>query len=126
SHPRGQIKRLRKGRGLTLADIARTSGLSISYLAEIEAGKKYPKPDRILKLAEAFGCSYDELTSTKLDGDDDALHGFLNAPGVRDFPFELFGIPPGELMKLLTRSPAEVAALLRTLKDIARQYDIGV
>jgi transcriptional regulator with XRE-family HTH domain len=121
-----KIKRLRKAQNLTLSDLADRSGLSVSYLAEIEAGKKYPKPDRLLQLAASLSCSYDELTSTKLEGHDDVLQTFLSAPGVRDFPFEMFGVPAGDVMKLLTRSPAEVAALLRALTDIARQHDIGV
>jgi transcriptional regulator with XRE-family HTH domain len=121
----GKVKRLRKARGLTLAELGHASGLSVSYIAEIEAGKKFPKPDRILELAAALDCQYEELTSTKLDRDEDALQAFLNAPGVRDFPFEMFGVPPGDLTKLLTRSPVETTALLRALTDIARQYDIG-
>ena len=121
-----KLKLLRESRHLTLAELAHKAGLSTSYLAEIEGGKKYPKPERILHLAQALECPYDELTSTKLGADFSALQAFVNSPVVRSFPFERFGVPVGDLMKLLTRSPAEIQALLRTVTYIARQYDMGV
>jgi hypothetical protein len=121
-----KLKRVREGKGLTLAELSQKAQVSTSYLAEIEAGKKYPKADKILLLAQGLGCSYDDLISTKMDREFDGLRELLSTPGVRDFPFEMFGVPAGDLMKLLTRSPSEVAALLRALHDIARQYNIGV
>jgi transcriptional regulator with XRE-family HTH domain len=121
-----KLKRLREARHMTLGGFSRQTGLSASYLAEMEAGKKYPRAEKILQLAEALGTSYDDLISTKLDHEFDELQGFLSSPGVRDFPFELFGVPAADLMKLLTRSPHEVGALLRTIGDIARHYNIGV
>ncbi|MCS6912339.1 MAG: helix-turn-helix domain-containing protein [Myxococcota bacterium] len=121
-----KLRRARDRQGLTLAELAQRAGMSVSYLAELEAGKKYPRADKILRLAQALGCSYDELISSQLDSDLDALQQLLNSPGVRDFPFELFGVPADELLRLLTRSPAEVGALLRALADIAGEYNIGV
>lgn len=120
-----KLKRLREARGLTLREMGERTGLSISYLAEIEAGKKYPKLEKILQVSQGLGCTYEELVSSKLDGDFDALHALLSSPAVHNFPFDLFGVRTGELMKLLTRSPHEITALLRTLQDIASQYNIG-
>ena len=121
-----KVKRLRKQRGLTLGEVSQAAGLSVSYLAEIEGGKKYPKPDRIVQIASALDGSYDELTSSRLERDFDELHSFINAPAIRDFPFDIFGVPASHLVKLLARSPAEVTALIRTLNEVAHQYDIGV
>src|SRR6185437_4011875 len=120
-----KVKRLRDARGLTLREMGERTGLSISYLAEIEAGKKYPKLEKILQMARGLGCSYEELVSSKMDGDFDALQALLASPAVHNFPFDLFGVRTGELIKLLTRSPHEITALLRTLQDIANQYNIG-
>jgi transcriptional regulator with XRE-family HTH domain len=121
-----KLKRLRETRHLTLAELSQRTGVSTSYLAEIEAGKKFPKPERIFQIAKGLDSSYDELISTKLGEDLEALEGLLNTPGVRDFPFETFGLPMADVVKLLTRSPNEVRALLRTLSDVAQQYNIGV
>ncbi len=121
-----KLKRTREAQQLTLQELAQRAGMSTSYVAEIESGKKYPKSDKILQLAQALGCSYDELISSKLDREFDGLQELLSSRGLRDFPFELFGVPGDDLLKLLTKAPAEVAALLRALGDIAAQYDIGV
>src|SRR5512142_2020296 len=110
-----KLKQQRERRHLTLAQLGAACSLSASYLAEIEAGKKYPKAEKILHIAEALGCTYDELISTRLGHEFTELQEFLTSPGVRDFPFDLFGVPAGELVKLLARSPHEVAALIRTV-----------
>jgi transcriptional regulator with XRE-family HTH domain/predicted transcriptional regulator len=121
-----KLKQLRERRHLTLMELGRSCGLSASYLAEIEAGKKYPKAEKVWRIAEALGCTYDELISTKLGNEFSELQEFLTSPGVRDFPFDRFGLPAGDLMKLLARSPHEVAALIRTVGDLARQHNVGV
>src|SRR5262249_14170358 len=120
-----KLRRLRKAQKFTLADLSARSGLSISYLAEIEGAKKYPKPDRLLRLASALGCPYDDLTSTRLERYDEALQQFLDAEWIRGVPLQMFGIPPEDLMKLLIQSPSEVSALLRGLTDLAREHNIG-
>ncbi len=47
-----KLKQLRISRNLSLSDLANRSSLSVSYLNEIESGKKYPKSDKIIALAE--------------------------------------------------------------------------
>ncbi len=92
-----KLKQLRESRHFTLAELGRACGLSASYLAEIEAGKKYPKVGKIWQIAEALGCSFDDLVSTRLGHEFSELQAFLTSPGVRDFPFDLFGVPAAEL-----------------------------
>ncbi|MBX3147284.1 MAG: helix-turn-helix domain-containing protein [Gemmatimonadales bacterium] len=121
-----KLSRLRDARRLTLSALAGQAGVSVSYLAEIEAGKKFPRAEKLLGLADALGLSLEDLISSKVDAEFAPLQGFLDSPGLANFPFERFGLPREELVHLLSRSPNEVAALLRTLNDIARQYDIGV
>src|SRR5512140_3613794 len=88
-----KLRQLRDRRHLTLAQLGKRASLSASYLAEIEAGRKHPKPEKIWQLAPALECSYDDLVSTRLGNDFTELQEFLTAPGVRDFPFDLFGVP---------------------------------
>ena len=40
--------------------------MSVSYLNEIEKGKKYPKIDKVTSLANALETSVEELSSTEL------------------------------------------------------------
>ena len=50
-----KIKHYRQEKGYTLKHLAKKAGLSISYLNEIEKGKKYPKPQKIMHLAQGLG-----------------------------------------------------------------------
>ena len=42
-----KVKQLRLEKNLSFAELAEKTGMSISYLNEIEKGKKYPKEDKI-------------------------------------------------------------------------------
>jgi XRE family transcriptional regulator, fatty acid utilization regulator len=46
-----KIRQLRLDKKLSLSEVAEKSNLSISYLNEIEKGKKYPKTDKIMALS---------------------------------------------------------------------------
>mgnify|MGYP003561732134 CR=1 FL=1 len=62
-----KLKQIRTERELSLFGLSKLTGLSKSYLNEIEKGKKYPKPDKINLLSQHLDVSYDELVSLKLD-----------------------------------------------------------
>ena len=62
-----KLKQQRQKKNWSLQDLAVKTGLSKSYLNEIENGKKYPKHDKIIQLSEALNCTFDDLVSTKLD-----------------------------------------------------------
>jgi transcriptional regulator with XRE-family HTH domain len=51
------IRSFRQKRGLSLADLSERSGLSVSYLSEIERGKKQPSLDTLEKLSTALNIS---------------------------------------------------------------------
>ena len=121
-----KLKHLREEKGYLLKEFAALAGLSPSYLNEIERGKKYPKADKIVQLADALGASYDDLVSLKLDPELDPLESVLDSPMIRELPLQLFGISGRDVFSLLTRAPHEAGALIRTLVEIARIYDMQV
>ena len=51
------IRQLRQKRNMTLQDLSKCSGLSVSYLSEIELGKKQPSLETIEKLSQALNIS---------------------------------------------------------------------
>jgi transcriptional regulator with XRE-family HTH domain/Zn-dependent peptidase ImmA (M78 family) len=121
-----KLRKFREDAGLSLTDFAARTGLSTSYLTEIEHGKKYPKAEKIARLAEVLGNSYDDLVSIRLNEELRPLAGFLGSRLLHSFPYHLFGISPSQVVELLTRQPAEASALVNALFGIAEQYDIGV
>ncbi len=60
-----KVKQFRLDRGMSLNEVSKKSGLSMSYINEIEKGKKYPKTDKIMALAAALEVEYDALVSSK-------------------------------------------------------------
>ncbi len=46
-----KLKQLRQDKGIQLNELADRGRFSVSYLNEIEKGKKYPKADKIFALA---------------------------------------------------------------------------
>ena len=51
----------RKYRGLTLATLSEISGISTSYLSELESGNRQGKPMLWRKLASALGVTVDDI-----------------------------------------------------------------
>ena len=49
-----KVKQLRVKKGLSFAELSQKTGISVSYLNEIEKGKKYPKRDKIRGLADVL------------------------------------------------------------------------
>jgi len=121
-----KLRQFREQAGLSLTDFGTRTGLSTSYLTEIEHGKKYPKAEKIARMAEALGRNYDDLVSIRLGEELTPLAGFLASPVLHNFPYHLFGISPAQVVELLTRQPAEASALVNALVGIAEQYNIGV
>lgn len=119
-----KVRQARLDLGHTLSEFADLCDLSPSYVTEIEKGRKYPKPDKIMRMAEVLDLSYDELVSVKLDPSQEYVKDFLASPLLQKFPFELFGFDAGDLVDLITRAPTEASALIHTLVEIARLYDM--
>ena len=121
-----KLRALRHERGLGLKPLAKKAGLSVSYLSEIEQGKKYPKPDKLIDLAHALGVPYDDLVSLRVDKGMDAVKEAIESPLVQRFPFELFGIEPQEVLRLLAGMPEQSAALVRAVGEVVRAYDARI
>ena len=121
-----KLRQYRQQKGLSTKQVAHNAGLSTSYVNEIEKGKKYPKADKIVSLAEALSVSYDELVSLKLGKSLNRLSTLLNSDTLQDIPFHLFGIEMSDLMGIMSDDPARFSALISTFLEIARNYDVRV
>ncbi len=119
-----KVRQARVNAGITQAELAARVPISPSYLAEIEKGRKYPKPDKILRIADVLGINYDELVSIKLDRNLAHLKDALTSPLFRQFPFTEFGVDVSDLVGLLTGYPEKASALLHAVADMARQYNM--
>ena len=121
-----KVKHLRHQKNLGLKDLSALTGLSVSYLSEIEQGKKYPSPEKIIALAGALGMSFDDLVKANDIEDSNPISSFMNSPIIKEFPFQLFGITLGDVVGLVRDSPAKASAFVRTLSEIGEMYDMRV
>jgi transcriptional regulator with XRE-family HTH domain len=64
-----RLKQLRQRRQVTLADLAETTGISVSTLSRLEAGLRRPTLEQLLPLARAHGLTLDELVDAPPTGD---------------------------------------------------------
>src|SRR4051794_2733726 len=104
-----KLRQFRESAGLSLTDLGGRTGLSTSYLTEIEHGKKYPKAEKIARMAEVLGRNYVDRVSIRLNEDLSPLANFLGSPLLHNFPYHLSGISPTQVIELLTRQPAHVS-----------------
>ena len=119
-----KVRDLRQKKKLTPAELANDCGLSISYLNEIEKGKKHPKADKIIAIAETLGVKYDELVSLKLSKKLEPISDLLQSQVFQEFPLEMFGLEPGKLIELIANAPVKMNAFIGTIIEIARNYEM--
>ena len=121
-----KLKTLRQDRGAPLKEVAERAGVSVSYLSELEKGKKYPKAEKLVDLARALDVSFEELVSPSVGEALGPLKQAIASPFVQEFPFRLFGIEPEDLMSLLAGMPEKAGALVRAIAEVARHHDLRV
>lgn len=120
-----KLKQIRTEKNLSLFGLAKLTGLSKSYLNEIEKGKKYPKTDKILILSEKLEVPYDHLVSLKLDKNLAPIGDILQSKILKEIPLDLFGLKENVLIDIISNAPAKVNAFVSTIIKIAQNYNLS-
>lgn len=119
-----KLKQIRTDKNLSLFVLAKLTGLSKSYLNEIEKGKKYPKTDKIVILSEKLEVPYDHFVSLKLDKNLAPIGEILQSKILKEIPLDLFGIKENNLIDIVANAPAKVNAFISTIIKIAQNYNL--
>jgi predicted transcriptional regulator/DNA-binding XRE family transcriptional regulator len=119
-----KVRQLREQSGLSLFGLSKKTGLSKSYLNEIEKGKKYPKTDKIILLGEALEINYEELVSLKLTGTMAPVADILRSGVLKEIPLHMFGIQESDLLSIIASAPEKTAAFISTLFEMARTFEM--
>ena len=93
-----KVKYMRQQKNLSYQQLSDITGLSSSYIHEIEKGKKYPKAEKTMALAKAFGVDYDYMVSINASKKLQPIIDLLNSDVFKIFPTEMFGIDISQLM----------------------------
>ena len=121
-----KLSQFRAEKGFSLKALAAKANMSVSYLNEIEKGKKYPKAEKVMALANALGKNYDDLVSLKLGQKLSPLADLLKTSILNEIPFEVFGVDQADVLQIMANAPTRFSALVDTIVKIARSYDMKV
>lgn len=119
-----KLKQARTNKNLSLFGLAKITELSKSYLNEIEKGKKYPKTEKIILLAEKLDVTYEHMVSLKLDNNLAPIGEILKSGILKEIPLDLFGIQEADLIDIIANAPAKVNAFISTIIEIAQHYNL--
>jgi XRE family transcriptional regulator, fatty acid utilization regulator len=119
-----KIAYLRQQKGFSYQQLADLTDLSLSYVHEIEKGKKYPKAEKILALAKALDTTYDELVSVHASKKLQPIIDLLESEFFQVFPMEMFGINPEKVLELFVNAPDRLNAFISTIIKIGRNYQM--
>ena len=119
-----KVQQLRREKELSYQQLSELTGLAISYLHNIEKGKKYPKTDKILLLAKALETDYNYLVSLKANKKLKPIIDLLHSDFLKIFPLKDFGIDVPKLIELLAMAPDKVNAFVSTVIKITRNFDM--
>lgn len=61
------IRKLRKQKGLTQAELAQRVGIGQAMIGHIERGAKFPTLTTALDMAEIFSCTVDEMCKNDIE-----------------------------------------------------------
>ncbi len=117
-----KVKQLRQEQRLSFAELSTATGMSISYLNEIEKGKKFPKEEKLYILADCLGTTFRDLTSGNLQKGLSPISDLLKSNFLNELPLDLFGIELGKVVEIIANSPDRVGAFISTLLEISRNY----
>jgi len=119
-----KVRQFRQERGWNFEELSRQTGISVSYLNEIEKGKKYPQPSNQERLALALGLTPAFLTSPELTKQFAPLGDLLQSNFLNELPLDLFGIELQQVVEIIARAPDRVNAFISALLEIARNYSL--
>ncbi|GHA89771.1 helix-turn-helix domain-containing protein [Streptomyces termitum] len=104
-----RLRRVRRDRGVTLAELSTATGISVSTLSRLESGQRKPSLELLLPLARAHQVPLDELVGAPPVGD----------PRVRARPI----VRHGRVMYPLTRQPGGLQAYKVVQEKASEQPD---
>lgn len=119
-----KVKYLRQQKGLSYQQLSTLTGLSLSYIHDIEKGKKYPKTDKIMTLANALEVDYDYMVSLRASKKLQPIIDILHSDLFKDYPLDVFGLSQSKLLELFSNIPEKINAFISTVLTITRSYQM--
>ncbi len=120
-----KIRHLRQESGLSFAELSAKTGLSGSYLNEIEKGKKTPRPEKLAALAATLSVTPEWLLSEDPGPHLAPVAALLRSNFLNELPLDMFGIDLSRLLELLASAPLQINAFVSSLVELAQNHALG-
>jgi transcriptional regulator with XRE-family HTH domain len=120
-----KVKQLRQKKQLSFSELSDKAGLSVSYLNEIEKGKKFPKEDKIRSMAQALNVPFEELINIELNETLAPVAALIRSNFLNELPLDLFGIELTKVVEIIANAPKRVGAFISTLLELSRNYSLA-
>lgn len=117
-----KLRQLRLDRDLSFQQLARLTGISVSYLNEIERGKKSPRPEKLDDLARSLDVTPRELSDFTLEAAMLPVVELLQSDFLNELPLDKFGIELAKIIEIIASAPARVGAFISALLELSRNY----
>jgi predicted transcriptional regulator len=117
-----KLRYYRMAKGFLFQDLSTAANISKSYLNEIEMGQKYPRQDKLLRLAAALDVEPHMLTSSELPKQLAPLQNLLATNFLQELPLEMMGLDLQRILAMLSQAPTRVSAFISTLIELSRTF----
>lgn len=115
-----ELRRLRKSRRLTLAEIGEATKLSVSFLSDVERGRTKPSLDTLEKLAAYYNVSVNNILKETELGMLDAERSY--PPGFEEFLLTLGGELEEDKKEFLLQAENRSNRRVETKEDWLQLY----
>lgn len=115
-----KIRQLRLEKKMSFAELSSVSGMSVSYLNEIEKGKKSPKAEKRKLLFKSLGLP-EEGIQLELNN---PIVSLIKSNFLSELPLDIYGLDLQKLIEVIAESPVRVNAFISTLIEISKNYNL--
>lgn len=119
-----KVRLLRQAKELTLQQLTDKTGVALSYLHDIENGKKHPSLEKIMSLAQALDTPFEVLVAPRGMRRLDPVIDLLESDFFQTYPLEVFGLQPGQIIESMAKAPEKLGAFISTVVKITRSYHL--
>lgn len=109
---------------MSFLELSKLSGISVSYLNEIEKGKKFPKKEKLQMLAMALKTSEERLESSEVEDQLAPVAQLLKSNFLNELPLDLYGIDLYKVVEIIANAPVRVGAFISTLIELSQNHEV--
>ena len=113
-----ELRRIRRSRHETLAQVSEGSGISLSYLSGLERGYKSPSLDTLSRLADYYGVTVRDLLAEEAR----VRRRSPSLPGLADFVKQMNGSLSEDMKSLLVHVNSKARNPATSKEDWMRYY----